>query len=287
MKNENVSIARRRELRKKGKCKKIVVSVFILMMLMVSISNEVYADCTKYSSTLLNIRSAPEGNVIGRLAVDEPVTVTGSSGKWSHVITSDGKEGWVWTSYLAPKPVSPDLTAYIDQAPDYFIREKATDNQYGSTVYYWNNIPQYMRDLFEQESWTVIVTTKDFWSENGRDVPAAGACDYTQKCLYLNPQNLTYMQRTVYHEYGHYMDGRQRYRTFSGTKEAATIWKEEYDALVAFEQSYSGNMGSPDEYFAEAFMMFSLYPETMDAVPKTVEMIQEAINETFPTPTTE
>lgn len=52
-------------------------------------------------SSAVNLRSGPSGDVVGVLQPGDQVTVAGKSGGWSQVALSDGRTGWVYSTYLA------------------------------------------------------------------------------------------------------------------------------------------------------------------------------------------
>lgn len=55
------------------------------------------------TTTSLNLRGAPGGNVIGKLSDGTRLTVFGREGSWIEVATANGTRGWVHADYLAAR----------------------------------------------------------------------------------------------------------------------------------------------------------------------------------------
>ncbi|CAB1250636.1 SH3 domain-containing protein [Clostridium sp. MT-14] len=52
------------------------------------------------SSSSLNLRTAPQGSIIGSLSNGTSVTISGSSGSW-YKVTANGRTGYVYSSYIS------------------------------------------------------------------------------------------------------------------------------------------------------------------------------------------
>ena len=51
-------------------------------------------------ASVLKLRDAPEGELLGRLAINSPLEVLEVQGDWTRVEVANGKQGWVGSAYL-------------------------------------------------------------------------------------------------------------------------------------------------------------------------------------------
>lgn len=64
------------------------------------------AEVRYVSASVLKLREAADGKVVGRLAINSPVELLEQTEGWTQVRVGNGKEGWVGADYLSEAPMT-------------------------------------------------------------------------------------------------------------------------------------------------------------------------------------
>lgn len=122
---------------------------------------------TRYVATQvysLNVRSAPNGTVVGYLTKGDKVTVIGVSGSWSQINTSKYKGKWVSTSYLSATKVATATTKtkYVTASVLNVRNGPGTTYKVVGYKKKGNKVTVYST----KNGWSKISNTKDEWVSN-------------------------------------------------------------------------------------------------------------------------
>ncbi len=126
---------------------------------------------TAYTTTGVNMRSAPNGTVIATLGSGQAVTLTGvTSGNWTQ-ITVNGLTGYVYTSYLSTSASSSsDSSSDSSSSSDSVSITSTNDTVYATTGVYVRDIPSasngnVVTTLTKGQAVTRLGTTSNGWSK--------------------------------------------------------------------------------------------------------------------------
>jgi hypothetical protein len=108
------------------------LAVVLLALAMSARANEV---CTVAdpSGTPLNVRSQPNGSILGALNNDTSVVVKERRGQWASIVPeSAGKSGWVWAEYLncGKAAHAQEMDIHHGDNPVMLLLEKADGQKY-------------------------------------------------------------------------------------------------------------------------------------------------------------
>lgn len=122
---------------------------------------------TRYVATQvysLNVRSAPNGTVVGYLTRGDKVTVIGVSGSWSQINTSKYKGKWVSTAYLSATKVSKTTTKTKYVTASVLNVRNGPGTKYKVVGYKKNG--NKVTVYSTKNGWSKISSTKDEWVSN-------------------------------------------------------------------------------------------------------------------------
>ncbi|MCC8183109.1 MAG: SH3 domain-containing protein, partial [Clostridiales bacterium] len=127
---------------------------------------------TAYTTTGVNLRSAPNGTVIATLGSGQAVTLTGvTSGSWTQ-ITVNGLTGYVYTSYLSTSASASSDSSSDDSSSssDNVSITSTNDTVYATTGVYVRDYPsastgKVVTTLTKGQAVTRLGTTSNGWSK--------------------------------------------------------------------------------------------------------------------------
>lgn len=143
----------------------------------------------------------------------------------------------------------------------------------------WNLIPESLRNTFEEDGWSFIITDGDLakkYSHLGYN-EIAGITDHGEHTIYVEDRGKI-LESTTIHEFGHYLN------SVSGNP----VYSEEWEKIYENEKQWIKNtkginqehaVSSESEYFAAVFAQAILYPEkTKEMAPESYEFIMNCLN---------
>lgn len=135
-------------------------------------------------------------------------------------------------------------------------------------------VPANLRERFEQEGWTMILSGNDIdklYGDN-KEMSSTGITSYDNQIIYIKAEKVDAIPITVLHEIGHFLD----HITDSSSRdnEFKQIWQIEKDTVAHLSLQSAKN--HPWEYFAELFALSIQYPsDTQSSAPSSYLYITE------------
>lgn len=143
----------------------------------------------------------------------------------------------------------------------------------------WNLIPESLRNTFEEDGWSFIITDGDLakkYSHLGYN-EIAGITDHGEHTIYVEDRGKI-LESTTIHEFGHYLN------TVSGYPVYSEEWEKIYESEKQWIKNANGinqehAVSSVDEYFAAMFAQAILHPEkTKEMAPESYEFVMNCLN---------
>lgn len=177
-----------------------------------------------------------------------------------------------------PKPGPSTPTGVVSEIKPLnacFVRgECISDKQWQFAVGHWNSIRADIRNRFENDGWTCIITNGDIDGKGIWDI-AGLTCFDKKHCyvrVYSNPRNNFLYD--LLHELGHYMSS-----LFDYCAHYDSEWKDIYAAesntwtmIVDGGDNYGSTNAS--EYWAESWACYYLDPESLNDAPLTKNILK-------------
>ena len=137
----------------------------------------------------------------------------------------------------------------------------------------YGTLPQSVKDMLLDSNYRIYVVDS---IQNEECI--TGVTYYGQRVILIK-DDMYYVSRTMYHEYGHVVDDKSHILYSSDTQEFKQIYLEEKDNFIC-DNNYDYFVSDEAEYFASAFAEYMLKPSRLkENTPKTYEFIRRCIKE--------
>lgn len=244
---------------------------------------------TMYSSTSLNVRSTPyvaDGNKSFILSTNEEVSVVAEASTGWVKISCDKGTGYCNPKYLIDTQIvietqaAPETSKPVQQEAavntNGLVRGNCTDEQWAAAVDYWSRIPDYWRQSFADNGWTMTVTNDDFWTQYGYpasspDQRLGGITVYEPKLIYVRA-DCARLETVLPHEFGHFIDCINGFP--SQTSEFNELFNSEKDGFKEYRNYDNHSKTSTYEYFAQIWSQLITDPSSESSAANSFAFVR-------------
>lgn len=164
----------------------------------------------------------------------------------------------------------------VGESGDIIYSDEIELNNVNYAYNIWYKIPEELREGFKNNEWKVVITE---YSIGDLFEEYAGAVAVTVpelKTIYIENRQKTFRTCLV-HEFGHYLDSEMG--GISQTEEFEKLYEDEKDSLYEVENYNDNGKSSVEEFFAETYEQYVLYPELLKNTCKETYKFFESLLE--------